>query len=72
MKKITPEATRLFGFSFLILFFELALIRYVPANVRIVSFFTNLILIAAFLGMGAGLIISRRKMNLGFYFPLAL
>ncbi len=72
MKKITPEAARLFGFSFLILFFELALIRYIPANVRIVSFFTNLILIADFLGMCTGLIISRRKMDLGFYFPLAL
>lgn len=49
-------AIRLAGYSFLILFFELALIRYVPAYVRVFGFYLNLVLIAAFLGMGVGLL----------------
>jgi len=54
------SAFRLFGFSFLLLFFEVALIRFIPANVQVVSFFINLILIAAFLGMGVGMILQSR------------
>jgi len=49
-------AARLFGYSFLILFVELALIRYVPGNVRVFGFFLNFVLIATFLGMGVGLL----------------
>lgn len=50
------SAGRLAGYSFLILFFELALIRYLPGYVRIVGFYANLVLIAAFLGMSVGLL----------------
>lgn len=50
------DAVRLAGYSFLILFFELALIRYVPAYVRVFGFYLNLVLIATFLGMGVGLL----------------
>ncbi len=50
------SAVRLVGYSFLILFFELALIRYVPAYVRVFGFYLNLVLIATFLGMGVGLL----------------
>ena len=46
-------AIRLAAYSFLILFFELALIRYVPAYVRIIGFYLNFVLIAAFLGIDA-------------------
>lgn len=52
---MTP-AVRLVGYSFLILFFELALIRYVPAYVRVFGFYLNFVLIATFLGMGVGLL----------------
>ena len=47
---------RLAGYSFLILFFELALIRYLPGYVRVVGFYVNFVLIAAFLGMSVGLL----------------
>lgn len=59
---------RLFAYSFLILFFELALIRFIPANVRVAAYFINLVLIAAFLGMGSGLILQIRKRQATFLF----
>jgi SAM-dependent methyltransferase len=49
-------AARLAGYSFLILFFELALIRYVPGHVRVFGFYLNFVLMATFLGMGVGLL----------------
>jgi hypothetical protein len=52
----SPSSYKLFGYSFLILFFELALIRFIPSNVRITAYFINLVLVAAFLGMGIGMI----------------
>jgi len=60
---------RLFGYSFLILFLELALIRYIPANVRMAAYFINLVLIATFLGMGTGLLLQYRKRDFVFLFP---
>ncbi|MBE0595083.1 MAG: hypothetical protein IH616_22070, partial [Gemmatimonadales bacterium] len=49
-------AARLAGYSFLILFFELAFIRYVPGHVRVFGFYLNFVLLATFLGMGVGLL----------------
>ena len=43
--------------SFTVLVLELALIRQVPAEVRIVSYFTNLLLFASFFGLGLGAIL---------------
>ena len=53
--RITP-AIRLACYSGLILFFELAFIRYTAAYVRVFSFYLNFVLIATFLGMGVGLL----------------
>lgn len=63
---------RLFLLSFFILFLELTLIRYIPANIRLVGYFTNLILLASFLGMGIGILLSSRKINLINFFPITL
>src|SRR5438093_1413491 len=49
------EVGRLLLASFLSLYFELALIRWIPGTVHIVGFFTNLVLIASFLGLGVGM-----------------
>ncbi|NIR46736.1 MAG: hypothetical protein GWN99_20230 [Gemmatimonadetes bacterium] len=66
-------AFRLAAYSFLILFFELAFIRYVPANVRVFSFYLNLVLIATFVGMGAGLLAVRHVDRLRWgLLPMAL
>jgi len=48
-------------YSFLILFFEFAFIRYIPSHVKATAYFANLTIIATFLGMGLGAILSRKK-----------
>jgi hypothetical protein len=53
-------------------FFELALIRFIPSNVRITTYFINLVLVAAFLGMGIGMIRVKAEKNLTQFFPPAL
>ena len=69
----SPSSYKLFGYSFLILFFELALIRFIPSNVRITAYFINLVLVAAFLGMGIGMIRVKREKNLTqLFLPLLL
>ena len=51
---------RIFLVAFTLLFFELLCIRWIPAYVRYLSYFTNFILLASFLGMGLGLLSARR------------
>jgi hypothetical protein len=52
---------RLFLTSFILLYFELICIRWIPAYVRYLGYFTNFILLAAFLGIGIGILLSQRK-----------
>jgi SAM-dependent methyltransferase len=47
--------------SFSILTLELAFIRQIPAEVRAISYFTNLILMATFFGLGLGCILQERR-----------
>ena len=51
---------RIFVLSFTLLFFELLCIRWIPAYVRYLSYFTNFILLASFLGIGLGILAARR------------
>jgi spermidine synthase len=53
----------LFLVGFLVLFFELACIRWFAANVVFLQFFTNVVLIACFLGMSCGCLAARRRWN---------
>jgi SAM-dependent methyltransferase len=53
------RGARLFLISFLVLFLEVALIRWMPAYVRLLSYFSNFILLAAFLGIGIGCLLTR-------------
>ena len=63
----------LFLVSFLILFFELAAIRWFGATVVFLTFFTNIVLLATFLGMSIGLLTARRLRDLSrTVLPLAL
>src|SRR5262245_48637532 len=50
----------LFVVSFLVLFLELAAIRWFPANVLFLTFFTNTVLLACFLGMSIGCLAADR------------
>jgi hypothetical protein len=50
------DARRLFAASFLMLFVELVLIRWLGAHIVHLSFFSNFVLLGAFLGIGVGFI----------------
>jgi spermidine synthase len=60
----------LFVSSFLVLFLETALIRWMPAYVRLLAYFSNFILLASFLGIGVGCLLAVRRRNLIVWFPL--
>lgn len=49
-------ARRIAGTAALILFLELALIRYLAAYVHVFAFYVNFVVIATFLGMGTGML----------------
>jgi hypothetical protein len=59
---------RLLALSFLMLFVELALIRWTGSNIVYLSYFSNFILLASFLGIGLGFLRSDARRDL---FPLA-
>ena len=50
--------------SCLMLFLELALIRWLGANVVHLSYFSNFVLLGSFLGIGAGFLISRKSWSI--------
>ena len=60
MRAFATSEFRLVLTSATILFVELLLIRWIPANVKYVGFFSNFVLIASFLGIGLGIILGRR------------
>jgi hypothetical protein len=63
---------RLFALSFLALFLELMFIRWVPASVRLVAYYANLMLISSFLGLGVGAMLAERGGRLIRWFPTLL
>ena len=62
----------LFVCSFTILFVELACIRWIPAYIRYLGYFTNFVLLGSFLGIGLGILQARRRGDLLTLFPAAL
>jgi len=71
-KKMISKNIKLILASFLGLFLELVFIRWLPAHVFSIAFFSNIILIAAFLGLGLGLLITHYKRDLFKFFPSIL
>jgi spermidine synthase len=65
-------AGALFLISALILFVELACIRWFPANVLYLTFFTNTVLLACFLGMSLGCLAAGHRRNYLLATPLLL
>jgi spermidine synthase len=61
---------KLFLSSFLVLFLEIALIRWMPAYIRLLAYFSNFILLASFLGCGLGCMLVRTRRSLFALFPL--
>ena len=69
---VIGERTRLVLLSFLMLFLELALIRWAGSNVVYLSYFSNFVLLGSFLGIGLGFLRARRPRNLFPWAPVAL
>src|SRR5689334_4071167 len=70
MSQVRTQAIRLFAVGFLVLFMELACIRWFATYVVFLQFFTNVILIASFLGMSCGCLAAQRKQEWLHYFPV--
>ena len=67
-----PKTLRLILLSFLMLFVELALIRWTGSNIVYLSYFSNFVLLGSFLGIGVGFLRARARVNLFPYAPVAL
>src|SRR5215217_3839474 len=61
---------RTFLASFLVLFLEVALIRWMPAYIRLLAYFSNFILLASFLGIGIGCLVATARARLFAWFPV--
>src|SRR5215216_3215807 len=64
--------TRLLLASALMLFLELALIRWTASNVVHLGYFSNFVLLGSFLGVGVGFLRAGRTDRDPLYFPIAL
>jgi hypothetical protein len=67
-----PKPLRLVLLSALMLFVELALIRWTGSNVVFLSFFSNFVLLGSFLGIGIGFLRGKARINLFPFAPVAL
>ncbi len=66
------KETQIFLLSFLILFLELSLIRFLPAQIAGLGYYTNFILLASFIGISAGILMAGKEWELKWYFPWML
>ena len=62
----------MFVSSFLVLFLETALIRWMPAYIRLLAYFSNFILLASFLGIGIGCLLASSRRRFVSWFPAIL
>jgi SAM-dependent methyltransferase len=69
VEDIQLQAVNLFLVGFLVLFLELACIRWLAGYVVFLQFFTNVVLLAAFLGMSCGCLAARSRRDWLAYFP---
>jgi SAM-dependent methyltransferase len=70
MTPVGMRGARVFLASFLVLFLEIALIRWMPAYIRLLAYFSNFILLASFLGIGLGCLLAPARARLFAWFPL--
>ncbi len=66
------DRLRLVLLSFLMLFVELALIRWAGSNIVYLSYFSNFVLLGSFLGIGLGFLRAGRERDLSPWAPVAL
>jgi predicted RNA methylase len=70
-KTLRRASLELLTASFVVLFQELTIIRWLPGQVRVLAYFPNLILLSAFLGLGLGCLRAGRR-SLLWAWPLSL
>ena len=58
---VLSDDGKLFAVSFLMLFLEIFLVRWISTEVRVFAYVSNLVLLACFLGIGLGCYFSRRE-----------
>ena len=72
-QSIVRTSAELFLLSFLILFLELACIRWLGSVVIFLTYFTNIVLMACFLGVSVGCLASPRRFSwINTFIPLAI
>ena len=64
------RGARIFLASFLVLFLEIALIRWMPAYIRLLAYFSNFIRLASVLGIGVGCLLASARVRLFPWFPV--
>jgi len=64
VRPLSGSPLRLFLTTATLLFVELLVIRWLPAHVKYVGFFSNFLLMASFLGIGLGILLGRRGLRL--------
>lgn len=69
--RLSITGLQILAVSFIALYQELTLIRWLPAQVRVLAYFPNLILISAFLGLGVGCLRAGRR-SLMWTWPFSL
>lgn len=72
MPNKTDKFIDIFLISFVTLYFEILLIRWIPSSVQVLAYFSNIILISSFLGLGIGCMLADAKYNLLNLFPFLL
>jgi hypothetical protein len=70
MSRIRDRRVKLFLASFLALYFELVIIRYLSAEIRTFAYLKNLPLIASFFGLGIGMVLAEDERRATAAFPL--
>jgi SAM-dependent methyltransferase len=69
---VDPDGLRLFLISALALFAELVFIRWYPAYILYLGYFTNFVLLGALLGLGGGALLSQHSVRLVRWLPAGL
>jgi spermidine synthase len=62
---------KLFFASFLALYFELVIIRYLSSEIREFAYLKNLPLVASFFGLGLGMVLGKKEKLFSFLFPFS-
>jgi spermidine synthase len=72
MTEASRRALQLVCYAATSLYLELALIRLLGAEVLYLGYFSNFVLISAFVGLGLGFLAAKRQLDLAKYFPVIL